>query len=275
MGNRFQTFVNRSLAAGLPRQEEIEQFGADGEEVICRMLYQNFDCVIRNVVVPHKELYLEKDFLVIVGDVPFVLEIKNWKGEIGCEGDKFYQNKDNGVRKTIKSPIGTTNQFIRRIKDFYRIERPVYGVVVFAEPDCRLSLPKEMDGVALIRATEMVAYLKSAARGSDKKLPPIDPARLLRCTRFYSDSKEYTKGILADNHLVCTNENGDTVRIDTLRIQYLTVEHQPLRLRDKLYVTYTGGSTGVFYNRDAVLTVACIDGSYRKIALNRIRHIVF
>ena len=85
----------------------------------------------------------------------------------------------------------------------------------------------------------------------------------------------FRSGILADNYLVCTNEKGDTVRIDTLRLQYLTVEHQPLRLRDKLYVTYTGGTTGVFYNRDAILTVACIDGSYRKIALNRIRHIVF
>lgn len=275
MGNRFQTLLHRSMGAGLPKQEEIEQFGADGEEIVCRMLYESFDCVIRNVVVPHKELYLEKDFLVIVGGVPVVLEIKNWKGEIGCEGDKFYQNKDNGVHKTLKSPVGTTNQFIRRMKDFYGIERPVYGAVVFAEPDCTLSLPKEMDGVALIRATEMVAHLKAIARKADKKLPPVDPTRLLRCTRFYSDDKEYTKGILADNYLVCTNEKGDTVRIDTLRLQYLTVEHQPLRLRDKLYVTYTGGTTGVFYNRDAILTVACIDGSYRKIALNRIRHIVF
>ena len=60
MGNRFQTLVNRALAEGLPKQEEIELFGADGEEVICRMLCENFDKVIRNVVVPHKELYLEK-----------------------------------------------------------------------------------------------------------------------------------------------------------------------------------------------------------------------
>ena len=275
MGNRFQTLVNRALAEGLPKQEEIELFGADGEEVICRMLCENFDKVIRNVVVPHKELYLEKDFLVIVGGVPFVLEIKNWKGEIGCEGDKFYQNKEGGVHKTLKSPVGTTNQFIRRMKEFYKIEREILGAVVFAEPDCTLALPKEMDGIALIRATELIAYLKKTAKGSDKKLPPVDTARLLRCTRFYSNDKEYTKGILADSYLVCTNESGDTVRIDTLRLQYLTVEHQPLRLRDKLYVTYTGGTTGVFYNRDTTLTVACIDGSYKKIALNRIRHIVF
>ena len=275
MSNVFKTIVHRTTGAGLPPQEEIEQFGADGEEVICRMLYENFDCVIRNVVVPHKQLYLEKDFLVIVKGVPFVLEIKNWKGEIGCEGDKFYQNKPNGVHKTIKSPVGTTNQFIRCMKSFYEIERPVYGAVVFAEPDCKLSLPEQMEGVALIPATKLVSYLNATARSADKKLPPVDPERLLRCTRFYSHDREYTKGILADNYLTCTAEDGATVRLDTLRLRYLTVEHQPLRLRDKLYVTYTNGSTGVFYNHDAILTVACIDGSYRKIALHRIRHIVF
>ena len=275
MKNHFRTFLNRSLGAGLPKQEEIEQFGADGEEVICRMLYQNFDCVIRNVVVPHKDLYLEKDFLVIVGGVPFVLEIKNWKGEIGCEGDKFYQNKDNGVRKTLKSPVGTTNQFIRRMKEFYKIERPVHGVVVFAEPDCRLSLPKEMEGVALIRATEMVAHLKSAARTSDKKLPPVEPERLLRCTRFYSRDREFCKGILADLYLDCYTEDGSKARLDTTRLRYLTAEHQSLRLRDKLYVTFDNGASGVFYSRDTVFTIGCLDGGFRKLALSRIQHIVF
>ena len=78
-----------------------------------------------------------------------------------------------------------------------------------------------------------------------------------------------------DKYLSCIETACSIPSLEALRLQYLTVEHQPLRLRDKLYVTYTNGSTGVFYNRDAILTVACIDGSYKKIALNRIRHIVF
>ncbi len=276
MSNLFKTVLRRSFGAGLPQTEKIEQFGADGEEVICRMLCENFDCVIRNVVVPHKQLYLEKDFLVVVKNVPFVIEVKNWKGEIGCEGDRFYQNKENGVRKTLKSPVGTTNQFVRCMKDFYDIERPVFGVVVFAEPNCSLSMPEEMDGVALLSAKNLLPYLRAKARlAADKRLAPVDTDKLLRCTRFYSNDREFTKGILADHYLECTAENGDRVRLDTLRLRYLTAEHQSLRLRDKLYVTYTNGSTGIFYQNDAVLTVACLDGSYRKIALNRIRHIVF
>lgn len=278
MGNILETLVTRTTASKIPPLAEIEQFGADGEETVYRLLSDCFDCVIRNAVVPHKELYLEKDFLVLVKGVPFVLEIKNWKGEIGCEGDEFYQNKENGVHKTLKSPVGTTNQFIRRMKEFYGIDRPVYGVVVFAEPDCTLSLPEEMDGVALIPTQKLAAYLRAKARldqkgGTDH--PPIDPRRLLRCTRFYSTNSEFTKGMLVDGKLECLAEDGAVVRLDTTRISYISVEPQSLRLRDKLYVTFDNGSTGIFYNRDAVLTVACLDGSFCKLALNRIRHIVF
>lgn len=278
MGNILETIVTRTTASKIPPVAEIEQFGADGEESIYRLLCGHFDCVIRNVVVPHKELYLEKDFLVLVKGVPFVLEVKNWKGEIGYEGDKFYQNKENGVRKTLKSPVGTTNQFIRSMKSFYGIARPVYGVVAFAEPDCKLSLPEEMDGVALLPAQKLAAYLRAKARLDKKteiKHTPIDPCRLLRCTRFYSADSEFTKGMLADGKLECIREDGATVRLDTTRLSYISVEPQPLRLRDKLYVTFDNGSTGVFYNRNAILTVACLDGSFRKLALNRVRHIVF
>ena len=274
MSNIFKTIVNRSLGAGLPPEPEIEQFGSDGEEVIYRMLCENFDSVIRNVVVPHKKLYLEKDFLVTVKNVPFVIEVKNWKGEIGAEGDKFYQNKPNGVRKTLKSPVGTTNQFVRCMKEFYQIERPVFGVTVFAEPDCTLSLPEEMDGVALLPAKKLLPYLRAKARlAADKNQEPVDPDRLLRCTRFYSLDREFTKGILADHYLECTAEDGARVRLDTLKLRYITVEHQ--LLRDKLYVTFANGTSGIFYQKDINLNIACLDGSWRTVALNRLRHIVF
>ncbi len=85
MSQILKTMWNRASAKHLPPLEEIESFGADGEEAIYRLLCTSFDCVIRNVVVPHKKLYLEKDFLVIHKNVPFVIEVKNWKGEIGCE----------------------------------------------------------------------------------------------------------------------------------------------------------------------------------------------
>ncbi|MBQ9132214.1 MAG: NERD domain-containing protein [Clostridia bacterium] len=275
MSKLFQTAIHRATAEHLPPMEEIERFGSDGEEAVCSLLYRHFDCVIRNTVVPHKELFLEKDLTVIYNGTPVVLEIKNWKGEIGAEGSKFYQNKENGVRKTLKSPVGTTRQFIKCMKDFYHIKEAVYGAVVFAEPDCTLSLPREMDGIALLRPEETVAYIRACAKKDADRKEPLPPNRLLRCTRLYSADREFCKGILADPYLECYTEDGRRARIDTTRLRYLSVEPQPLRLQDKLYVTYVNGATDVFYNRDTVLTLGCLDGSYQKFALHRIRHIVF
>lgn len=275
MSNTPKIAWNRTRAAHLPPMEEIEQFGADGEESVYRLLCNQFDVVIRNVVVPHKKLYLEKDFMVICQNVLFILEVKNWKGEIGCDGDKFYQLKENGIRKTLKNPVGTTKQFIEVMRKFYDIDRPVFGMVLFAEPDCTLSLPEEMDGIALLSVQTAVQAIKRCAAAQKAKEPALDPSRILRCTRFYSRDSEFCKGILADCFLDCATADGAIVRLDTTCLQYLSVESQPLLLRDKLHVTYINGATDTFYNRDTELTVGCLDGSYRKIALHRIRHIVF
>ena len=276
MSQFLKTMLNRAKAEHLPPLEEIESFGADGEEVIYRLLCQHFECVIRNVVVPHKKLYLEKDFLVIHKNVPFVIEVKNWKGEIGCEKDgDFYQNKENGVHKTLKSPVGTTKQFIDKMRAFYKTDAPVCGVVIFAEPDCKLNTPEEMNGIALQTPQKAITYIKKRAKEIGQKELFADPAQILHCTRFYSRESEFCKGMLADCFFDCETANGAIVRVDTTSLAYLSVETQPLKMKDKLFITFTNGASDVFYNRDTVFDVVCLDGTCQKIALHRVRHIVF
>ena len=276
MSGILKTMWNRARAERLPILEEIETFGADGEEVIYRLLCNQFECVIRNVVVPHKKLYLEKDFLVIHKNVPFVIEVKNWKGEIGCEknGD-FYQNKENGVHKTLKSPVGTTRQFIDKMRAFYKTDNSICGMVIFAEPDCKLSTPEEMDGIALLTPQKAITYIKNRANTLKQKEPFTSPEQILHCTRFYSYDSEFCKGMLADCFFDCDAPDGSVVRVDTGSIAYLSVEAQPLKMKDKLFITYTNGANDVFYNRDTVFDVVCLDGTCQKIALHRVRHIVF
>ena len=276
MSGILKTMWNRASAKHLPLLEEIEAFGSDGEEAVYRLLCNHFECVIRNVVVPHKKLYLEKDFLVIHKNVPFVIEVKNWKGEIDCEknGD-FYQNKDNGVHKTLKSPVGTTKQFIDKMHVFYKSEAPICGLVIFAEPDCKLSTPTEMEGIALLTPQKAITYMKNRANELKLKEVFASPEQILHCTRFYSRDSEFCKGMLADCFFDCETEKGAIVRIDTNQIAYLSVEHQALKMKDKIFVTFINGASDVFYNRDTVFDVVCIDGTYQKIALHRVRHIVF
>lgn len=274
-GNGIKRLTNRTRSAGLPSREEIERFGADGEEDICRLLRQNFECVLRNVVVPHKKKYLEKDFMVIFQGVPFVIEVKAWKGTVRKDGDVFYQDKANGIRKTLKSPIGTTKQFLSCMKDYYGLTRPVYGIVVFADANCILALPEQADGITLLKTDKLISYIKDCVKKEDPSLPSVDADRILRCTRFYSMDEEFCKGMLVEEYLDLYTEDGKQVYIDTNRLRFITVQSQSLRLRDKLYITYDNGVSDVFYNRDTTVTVACLDGTFRKISLNKIRHIVF
>ncbi|MBQ3014303.1 MAG: NERD domain-containing protein [Clostridia bacterium] len=275
MSQYIKTVWNRMRAEYLPPLEEIESFGADGEEAIYRLLCKHFECVIRNVVVPHKKLYLEKDFLVIHKNVPFVIEVKNWKGEIGCKNGEFYQNKENGVHKTLKSPVGTTKQFMEKMRAFYKMDTPLCGVVIFAEPDCRVTLPEEMDGIALLTPQKAITYIKNRANKLKQKELFCDPSQILHCTRFYSRNSEFCKGMMADYFFDCETKDGAIVRVDTTSLAYISVHSQPLRARDKLFITFMNGESDVFYNRDTVFDVVCLDGTCQKIALHRVRHIVF
>ena len=132
-----------------------------------------------------------------------------------------------------------------------------------------------MDGVALLGASRVLSYIKKKCREESKAFEPIDTARLLRCTRLYDNDSEFCKGILADGSIECTSEDGALVRLDTTRISFITCEHQNLRLRDKLYVTFDDGSSGVFYVRDLQLTLHCLDGSWKSFSASRIRYVIF
>ena len=265
MSQFWKTIKKRASAEYLPPLDEIESFGADGEDAIYRLFSKRFDHVIRSVVLPHKNLYLEKDLLVIHKNVPFVIEVKNWKGEIGCESNgDFYQNKEHGVHKTLKSPVGTTKQFIEKMRWFYKTKAPICGVVVFVEPNCKLNVPEEMDGIALLTPKKAIKYIKKRAKELKQNELFADPNRILRCTRFYSKDSEFCKGMLADNYLECETKSGAIVRIDTASIAYMSVRKQLFKPKDKLYITYSNGKSGVLYNRDAVLDIANLDGTYQK-----------
>ena len=149
------------------------------------------------------------------------------------------------------------------------------GVVIFAEPDCKLTLPDEMDGIALLKPQKAIAYIKKCANELAQKEPFTDPSQILHCTRFYSRDSEFCKGMLADCFFDCETKSGAIVRIDTTSLAYMSVQKKPLQPKDEIYVTYLNGASDVFYNRDTVFDVVCLDGTCQKIALHRVRHIVF
>ncbi len=271
----FRRVFRRLTAHTIPAQDEGKSFGARGEEAIYRLLRENFDCVIRNITVPWGDGYLEKDFMVIQKGVPVVLEIKAWKGRISASGDHFCQDKPNGVHKDLKSPVINTKHFISVLKEFYGLDRYITGIVVFAEPDCVLDLPPEMDGIVLVPATKLISTIRTAVKSADRSAEPMDPASVLHCARLYNGKTEFCKGIIVDKEIPCYTDDGLEASLNPLYIQFINIDHQGLRMRDKLTVTFTNGSSGVFYNHCSSVTLHCLDGEMCRVALSKLKTIVF
>ncbi len=274
----FRRLTRRMFAKKLPLTNPVEAYGAAGEEMIYRKLRESFDCVIRNVIIPNGEGYLEKDFLVVQDGVPLVLEVKCWKGMISASatGDRFFQDKADGTHKDLHSPVRTTARFLAAMKKFYHLSERPLGMVVFADPDCDLDLPPEMEGVSLVSGGQMVSAIRSAIKNAANRSEPFDPARALRCTRLYaSGGRSFCKGTVTDAAIPCFTPSGEAATLNPLYIRYISLDHQPLRLRDKMTVTFVNDTSAVFYNNSATLTLLCLDGSAMRIALSRLDTVVF
>ncbi len=274
----FPRLFRRAFAKKLPTTGKMEAYGAAGEETIYRKLRESFDCVIRNVIIPQGDGYLEKDFLVIQNGIPLVVEVKCWKGMISASltGDRFFQEKPDGTRKEMSSPVRTTSRFLAAMKGFYRLKELPLGMVVFADPDCDLDLPPESEGIALVTGAQMISTIRGMIKNAPSGDEPFDPARALHCTRLYSgDGRSFCKGMVTDAEIPCFTESGEPASINPLYLRYISIDHQPLRGRDKLTVTFVNDASAIFYNHTSSLTLHCLDGSILRVALSRLSTIVF
>ena len=274
----FSRLFRRAFAKKMPPTGKMEAYGALGEEMIYRKLRESFDCVIRNVIIPQGEGYLEKDFLVIQDGVSLVVEVKCWKGTITTSpsGDRFFQEKADGTRKELNSPVRSTTRFLAAMKSFYRLKELPLGVVVFADPDCDLDVPPISDGIVLVTGAQMISTIRNLIKGATAPAEPLDPARVLCCTRLYSrDGRSFCKGMVTDAEIPCYTEDGQPVAIHPLYLRFISVDHQPLRQRDKLTVTFVNDTSAIFYNYTSMLTLHCLDGTVLRVALSRLDTVVF
>lgn len=272
-GREMGLFSNTGRGS-LPRTDEMEAFGAAGEEMAYRALRASFSFVVRNPVIPHGNKFLEKDFLVVEAGLPFVIEIKNWKGTISAQGEMFRQVKADGTAKELKNPAGTTAQFVREMKQYYRFDGDVIGVVAFLDPTCKLDLPEEIEGIHLLPFAKLVSFIRTTAKRLSGEFT-LGEANLLRCTRLYSDAREFSKGLLVDRYLPCKTRAGKKVALDTTKLKYITVKRRPFFLGYKLLVTFTNGSAGIFLAKDQKLVIGCLDGSFCRFRLGKLRYLVF
>ena len=162
------------------------------------------------------------------------------------------------------------------MKGFYGLDVAPLGMVAFTDPDSELDLPAEMDGISLVSGKKMVSAIRALVKNAPTASRPLEPQRVLRCARLYSrGGRSFCKGVVTDTAVPCYTTHGEKVALNPLFLRYVSVDHQPLRLRDRLTVTFANDSAATFYNHSATLTLLCLDGSVLRVPISRLSTIVF
>ena len=120
-----------------------------GEQVVVESLQSLSDSysLINNVNLPNS--YGDIDHVVLGSNGIFIIETKNFEGEIRCEGDKWYQYKDIWKipeEHEIKSPSNQVKRNALRLKQYIKSKNIfskslrlwVEGIVVFSHDNVTL-----------------------------------------------------------------------------------------------------------------------------------------
>lgn len=140
--------------------------GAEGEEKVARHLNLLDDKyhVIHDVVLPGRIGNI--DHIVLGPNGIFVVETKNHKGYITCNGDWWKQRKIGRRGTPYLGSIGSPSKQVKRmavllnkfIQDRFKINLYVNGIVVFANEAARLKIISPT--VAVLRPQELCNFIQ-------------------------------------------------------------------------------------------------------------------
>jgi len=138
--------------------------GKVGEEVIPKVL-QGLDdsyCLLNDVVLPGQKGNI--DHVLLSPKSIFIIETKNYSGEVGCYGDEWYKR---GRRKEY--PIGSISKQAKRnalgLRNFIRKTAKidvnyVTPICVFSNLSVKLNLHEQT--VPVLRLEELIKFIKNA-----------------------------------------------------------------------------------------------------------------
>ena len=137
--------------------------GAEGEQAVIaalRVLPDGYTC-ITNFVVPGTRNG-DTDLLVIGPHGVAVVEVKSYTGHFACQGDIWYQIRDDGSRQPLRGSVSRQLKRNRKAVQHYLVDcdhsLPVYAVAVFRET---AHLDLNQPTVPVMSPQDLSAYIKS------------------------------------------------------------------------------------------------------------------
>jgi len=178
------------IPASLYGNYETWSLGAEGEEKVAENLNLLDDRyrVIHDVMLP--KMYGNIDHIVLGPNGVFVIETKNHKGFIVCDGDSWNQHKVGRRGTPYLGNIGSPSRQVKRmaifLRDFIRdhCEMNLYvnGIVVFTNENAKLRINNPT--VAVLRPQEISDFIQSfdSKTFAHPKLEELEAAlRLYSC----------------------------------------------------------------------------------------------
>jgi len=163
--------------------------GDEGEKIVIRELEPLEDnyYLINGIVLPGSRGDI--DHIVIGPNGIFVIEAKNYSGEIFCIGDKWERQKTGRKGTVYDIKIGSPSNQVKRnakmLKDLliknkreifkrYSPHLWVHGIVVFTNPSCELKIRNKT--VLVLRLKELYKFIKNTK--SDALFPDDELKRM-------------------------------------------------------------------------------------------------
>ena len=129
LGNTKQTVIKK--------EDKINIKGTLGElrqEIRLDGLPREHYKVINNIIIPNKENTSQIDHLVISNFGIFVIENKNFKGNIyGSERSKTWTQFLGGTKNNFYNPIYQNYSHIKAIENILGTNKNIYSIIVFGE----------------------------------------------------------------------------------------------------------------------------------------------
>ena len=152
--------------------------GSEGEKIVINELKKLDDtyCLISGVVIPPNRG--DVDHIVLGRNGIFVVETKNYSGEVSCNGDVWGRRKIGRRGKPYPLEIGNPSNQVKRnakvLKDFIlRHQREIFkktphiwveGILVFTNPAVVLKIKNPT--VSIVSPNKLVEFIKNNTEGT-------------------------------------------------------------------------------------------------------------
>lgn len=205
----------------LSKQDKVEIKGSLGElrqEFRLDRLERNKYRVISNIIIPNKGKTTQIDHLVISNYGIFVIENKNFIGDIyGSEYDKTWTQVIGKSRNIFYNPVAQNYGHIKALENIIGTGKDIYSIIVFGDKSLLKKIDISSNNVKVINERDLISTITSYTVEvlTNEEVKEYLNKVLSSMASIRQDIKSHIKNIkstLEDKNKICPKCNSELVK---------------------------------------------------------------